>query len=295
MENYKIFTEVTADLTAEMVNELNIEVIPMEISFSGDENYLHYPDAREIPLEDFYSRLKAGEDITTAQVKYADYINVFEPILQKGEDILYVCFSSGLSGTYNTALLAREDLLEKYPDSKIMIVDSLAASLGEGLLAYYAAQNREKGMSIDDNYQWLLDHRLNTAHWFTVDDLYHLKRGGRCSALAAFMGTMLSIKPLLHVDNEGHLVPVEKIRSNKKVVDRMLQIFHDTILLPFDGESEQVIFISHADNQEAAEKLADIVREKPGVKEVRIGWISPVIGAHCGAGTLAIFFMADNR
>ena len=148
MENYKIFTEVTADLTAEMVNELNIEVIPMEISFSGDENYLHYPDAREISLEDFYSRLKAGEDITTAQVKYADYINVFEPILQKGEDILYVCFSSGLSGTYNTALLAREDLLEKYPDSKIMIVDSLAASLGEGLLAYYAAQNREKGMGI---------------------------------------------------------------------------------------------------------------------------------------------------
>ena len=229
MNNYKIFTEVTADLTQEMVNDLHIDVIPMEISFGGEENYLHYPDAREISLADFYRRLKAGEDITTAQVKYADYIEIFEPLLQQGYDILYVCFSSGLSGTYNTALLAREDLQAKYPEAKIMIVDSLAASLGEGLLAYYAAANRENGMSIEDNYQWLMEHRNNLAHWFTVDDLYHLKRGGRCSALAAFMGTVLSIKPLLHVDDEGHLVPVEKIRSNKKVMDRMIQIFDDIL------------------------------------------------------------------
>ena len=295
MGDYKIFTEVTADLTPEMVNEMNIEVIPMEIAFSGTESYMHYPDAREISFAGFYHRLRAGEDITTAQVKYADYINIFEPILEKGEDILYICFSSGLSGTYNTALLAREDLMEKYPNSKILVVDSLAASLGEGLLVYYAAQNRAAGMSIEDNYQWLLEHRLNAAHWFTVDDLYHLKRGGRCSALAAFMGTMLSIKPLLHVDDEGHLVPVEKIRSSKKVVDRMIQLHHDTVILPFDGENEQIIFISHADNEEAAEKLADIMRGKPGVKDVKVGWISPVIGAHCGGGTLALFFMADHR
>ena len=161
MGDYKIFTEVTADLTPEMVNEMNIEVIPMEIAFSGTESYMHYPDAREISFADFYHRLRAGEDITTAQVKYADYINIFEPILEKGEDILYICFSSGLSGTYNTALLAREDLMEKYPNSKILVVDSLAASLGEGLLVYYAAQNRAAGMSIEDNYQWLLEHRLN--------------------------------------------------------------------------------------------------------------------------------------
>ena len=146
--------------------------------------------------------------------------------------------------------------MEKYPNSKILVVDSLAASLGEGLLVYYAAQNRAAGMDIEDNYQWLLDHRLNAAHWFTVDDLYHLKRGGRCSALAAFMGTMLSIKPVLHVDDEGHLVPVEKIRSSKKVVDRMIQLHHDTVILPFDGENEQIIFISHADNEEAAEKIS---------------------------------------
>lgn len=295
MNNYKIFTEVTADLTQEMVNDLHIDVIPMEISFGGEENYLHYPDAREISLADFYRRLKAGEDITTAQVKYADYIEIFEPLLQQGYDILYVCFSSGLSGTYNTALLAREDLQAKYPEAKIMIVDSLAASLGEGLLAYYAAANRENGMSIEDNYQWLMEHRNNLAHWFTVDDLYHLKRGGRCSALAAFMGTVLSIKPLLHVDDEGHLVPVEKIRSNKKVMDRMIQIFDDSVLLPFEGDNQQIVFISHADNEPAAEKLAEIIREKPSVKDVKIGWISPVIGAHCGAGTLAIFYMADHK
>ena len=295
MNDYKIFTEVTADLSPDIVEELDLSIIPMELAFSDSERYLHFPDAHNLSLEEFYRRIKAGEDVTTAQVQYNEYITAFEPVLQSGQDILYVCFSSGLSGTYNTAILAREDLMEKYPDSKIFVLDSRAASMGEGLLAYYAAQNKAKGMSIEDNYNWLEEHRDNLAHWFTVDDLYHLKRGGRCSALAAFMGTMLSIKPLLHVDDDGHLVPVEKIRSSKKVIDRMLQLFQETILLPFDGENEQMIYISHADNQPAAEKLAAIIKEQRGVKDVKIGWISPIIGAHCGSGTLAIFYMASHK
>jgi DegV family protein with EDD domain len=293
MRDYIVCTEVTTDLPIDLIETLDLTIIPMEFSFSDQERYMHYPDARELPLSEFYRRVKAGEDTITSQVRYADFITTFEPILEKGQDILYVCFSSGLSGTYSTALLARNDLLEKYPEAEILIMDSLAASMGEGLQAYYAAKNKIKGMTLQENYQWLSSRVLNQAQWFTVDDLYHLRRGGRCSSLAAFMGNMLNIKPLLHTDDQGKLVPAEKIRSNKKLLTKMAEIFDKTARSPVD--EDQVVFISHANNLENAEKLAEMIRVKPGVKEVVLGWISPIIGTHCGSGTIAFFYYADHR
>lgn len=293
MRDYVVFTEITADLPVDLVDDLGLEIIPMEFAFSENERYLHYPDAREMSLSDFYRRVRAGEDTITSQVRYADFIAAFEPILQAGKDILYVCFSSGLSGTYNTALLARDDLCQQYPDAKIMIVDSLAASMGEGLQAYYAAQNKKSGMSLEENHDWLAARVLHQAQWFTVDDLHHLKRGGRCSSLAAFMGTMFNIKPLLHTDDNGKLLPVEKIRSHKKVLARMKAMFEETAESPIDGP--QTVFISHADNKEGAETLAEMIKDLPGIKDVVVGWISPVIGTHCGSGTIAFFFYATHR
>ena len=217
----------------------------------------------------------------------------FEKALSAGKDVLYIGFSEALSGSYSASLLAKEELKTKYPDAKIITLCSLAASLGEGLLVYYAAQNQAAGMSIDDNYQWLSDHALNIAHWFTVDDLYHLKRGGRVTPVAAFMGTMLNIKPLLHCDNEGKLIPKEKIRTHKKVYDRMVAIFDETAKSP--NGKPQVVFISHANNPEGAEQLASMLRDKPEVKEIVTSMISPIIGSHTGGGTVALFYYAEHR
>ncbi len=293
MRDYLIFTEVTADLPVDLISKLQLNIIPMEFAFSDTERYLHYSDNREMPLAEFYRRVQAGEHTNTSQVRYADFIDAFEPVLADGKDILYICFSSGLSGTYNTALLAKKDLSEKYPDAEIMIVDSLAASMGEGLQAYYAAQNKIAGMKIAENYHWLSERVLQQAQWFTVDDLHHLKRGGRCSSLAAFMGTVFHIKPLLHTDDNGKLLPMEKIRTKHKVLLRMAEIFDQTANSPA-GE-KQTVFISHADNEEGALALAEMIKDKPGIADVVIGWISPVIGTHCGRGTIAFFFYANHR
>ena len=225
MKDYVIFTEVTSDLPADMAEDLNVQVLPMEFSFSDDERYRHYADAREMSLTDFYTRVRAGEEAITAQVMVNDFMEYFEPVLAAGKDILYVGFSTALSGSYNASLLAIEELKGKYPDAKIVAFSSLAASLGEGLMVYYAAKNQAAGMSLEDNVKWLEEHKLNIAHWFTVDDLNHLKRGGRVTPVAAFMGTMLNIKPLLHTDDEGKLIPREKIRTTKKVLERMVAIF----------------------------------------------------------------------
>ena len=207
MGGYKIITDSTCDLSPKLVEELDVEVIPMNFII-GNDSYWNYPDEREISSHDFYTRIAAGESSTTNQIGILKFIETFEPFLKSGMDVLYIGFSSGLSGTYNNACLTAGELSQKYPGRRLRVIDSLAASMGEGLLVYHAAKKRDEGLDLDEVCDWLTANRNRLAHWFTVDDLNHLKRGGRVSGAAALFGTMLGIKPVLHVDDAGHLIPM---------------------------------------------------------------------------------------
>ncbi len=290
MRDYVIITDSTTDLTEELINELDITVIPMEFNIDG-KVYLNYSDERDISYKEFYDFLRNGKNSTTSLINTATFTELFEPILEDGKDILYIAFSSGLSGTYNSSCVAAQMLSEKYTDSKIYTVDSLSASMGEGLLVYHAAKNKKEGMNIDELKDWVENNKLNLCHWFTVDDLHHLKRGGRLSSAAAIVGTMLNIKPVLNVDNEGHLIPVEKVRGRKLSITAMLKMMEKTAINP----EEQTIFISHGDCLEEAEFLANLVKEKLNVKDIKMNYIGPVIGSHSGPGTIALFFLGTER
>ena len=290
MSTYRLFTDANCDLPPELIQELDIDVIPMEFSI-GDKTYKNYPDAREMSAHDFYERLRGGEMSTTNQITAITFTELFEPVLRAGEDILYLVFSSGLSGTCNNACMVAKELNEKYPDRKMRVVDSLAASMGQGLLIYHAALKRAEGADLDTVSGWLEENRNRLAHWFTVDDLNHLKRGGRVSGAAALVGTMLGIKPVLHVDDEGHLIPVEKIRGRRQSLDALVQHMEKTV----ENPEEQMIFVSHGDAKEDAEYVAEQVKEKFHVKSVLINPIGPVIGTHSGPGTIALFFLGKNK
>jgi len=290
MKNYVIITESTTDISADMVKELGIEMIPMAFELDG-QSYMHYPDEREMESKVFYDRLRQGEKSVTSLVNTETFLQYFRPILDNGNDILYISFSSGLSGTYSSSLIAREELLEEYKDAKIICVDTKAASAGEGLLVYTAAKKKEAGLSIDELSKWLEENVLSLCQWFTVDDLNHLKRGGRVSALSATLGTALNIKPVLHVDNEGHLIAMEKVRGRKKSLQALFDHMADTVINP----KEQVIFISHGDTYEDAVYLANLIKTELHVKDVIISNIGPVIGTHSGPGTIALFFFGTTR
>ena len=290
MSEYKIITDSTCDLPQKLVLALGVEVIPMAFSI-GEDTYHNYPDEREISSHDFYDRLRSGENSITNQISPVTFAEIFEPILQTGTDVLYIAFSSGLSGTYNNACLTAEELGKKYPERKLRVVDSLAASMGEGLLVYHAANKKNSGMSIDDVYDWLIANRNRLAHWFTVDDLNHLKRGGRVSGAAALFGTMLGIKPVLHVDSEGHLIPVEKVRGRRQSLDSLLQHMANAAEEP----EKQMIFVSHGDSPEDAEYVAQQVKKKFHVKDLEINPIGPVIGTHSGPGTIALFYLGKDK
>lgn len=290
MRNYVIVTESTTDLPPDLVNELGITLIPMAFGFEN-ESYLNYPDNREMDIHKFYERVKNGEKSTTTLVNSKSFEEYFEPILKSGEDILYIGLSSGLSGTHSAALIASEELKEKYPDSKIVCFDTLAASMGEGLLVYYAAKLKQEGQNIDQVSQWLLDNRLNLCQWFTVDDLNHLKRGGRISAMSATIGSALNVKPILHVDNEGHLIAVHNVRGRKKSMNSLLEHMEELCIDP----EEHTVFISHADCLEDTEHLANLIKEKLHVKEVILNFMGPVIGSHTGQGAIALFFIGKHR
>ena len=290
MKNYVIVTESTTDLTQDLVNELGITIIPMVFGFEN-ESYLNYPDNREMDIHKFYERVKAGERSTTALINSKTFEEYFEPILKSGDDILYIGFSSGLSGTYNSSLIAAEELKQKYPDSKIVCIDTLAASMGEGLLVYHAVKLKQQGKDIEQVSQWLMDNRLKLNHWFTVDDLNHLRRGGRISAMTATIGSALNVKPILHVDNEGHLIPVHNVRGRKKSINALLEHMEELSINP----QEQTIFISHANCLEDAENLANLIRKKLKIKEIILNFIGPVIGSHTGQGTIALFFIGKER
>ena len=290
MKDYVIITDATCDLPEEIVEELGIKVIPMEFELNG-RVYQHYPDAREMKFRDFYERLRAGEMPKTSQINGVTYWRYFEPELQAGKDILYIAFSSGLSGTYQASLLASEDLKEKYPDSRIVCIDSLCACIGLGLLVYTAVQQKLKGATLDELADWILRNRCRVCHWFVVEDLNHLRKGGRISMAAAVAGTALGIKPVLHVDNEGHLVAVYKVRGRKKGMDTLLQQMEKT------GENvrDQVIFVAHADCREDAKELRQMIKSSMHPKEIYMNYVGPIIGTHTGPGMLALVFFGTER
>ncbi|MDD7647960.1 MAG: DegV family protein [Ruminococcus bromii] len=287
---YKIVTDSTIDLTQKMIEELELTVISLRFTIDG-KSYKDKSDMSEMSTETFYAKLREGKMSTTSQINADEFTRTFEPILEAGEDVLYIAFSSGLSGTCQSAYIARDELKEKYPERKIYVFDSLCASMGEGLLVYQAALLKRAGTDIDSLYKWLGENVLKLCHWFTVDDLNHLKRGGRVSTTAALVGTMLGIKPVLHVDDEGHLIPVSKVRGRRQSLDALVQKMGETAIHP----DEQTVFISHGDCLKDAEYVADQVRAKFGVKNIQINSIGPVIGAHSGPGTVALFFFGTQR
>lgn len=289
-DSYIITTEVTADLSRDIVESSNLVMIPMTYSIDGKE-YAHYHDFREMSSSEFYKRLDDGFDSKTTQVNPEGYVNIFESILQSGKDILYIGFSSGLSGSFNSALIAKNILSEKYPNQMIHCVDSLSASSGQGLLVYLALKNQESGMSLDDNNQWVENHKLNIAHWCLVNNLNHLQRGGRISAAAATIGGILHVHPILRMSDTGILEVKRKERGQKKAVSRLTSIFNDSSI-PSDNP---IIFITHADNESGAQLLQNEILKSAPHAVFYITEMGPIIGSHTGKGTVCIFYLATTR
>ena len=285
--SYKILTDSCCDFPPQRYQELGLISLPLSITFRGET----YPDRNDDSLRDMYAGLRAGEAASTAAANPQQWEEALEPVLSSGEDALILAFSSGLSTTYQSACIAADEMKERFPERKILVVDSLCASLGQGLLAYYAARKRDEGLALEELKAWLEDNKLHLCHWFTVNDLMYLKRGGRINAATAIMGTMLSIKPILHVDNEGHLISVGKARGRKASIAALA----DKAAELGQGYDNSLMFISHGDCLEDAQALAELVKERCGVKEVDINDVGAVIGSHSGPGTLALFFLGQHR
>ena len=285
--SYQILTDSCCDFSAQRYQELGLIALPLSVTFRGQT----YPDRNDDSLKDMYAGLRAGEAASTAAVNPQQWEEALEPLLAAGEDVLLLAFSSGLSTTYQSACIAAKEVQERFPERTILVVDSLCASLGQGLLAYYAAKKRDEGLTLEELKTWLESNRLHLCHWFTVDDLMYLKRGGRISATTAILGTMLSIKPILHVDDEGHLVSVGKARGRKASIAALA----DKAAELGKNYDNSVMFISHGDCREDAEALAKLLKERCGVKEVYINYVGAVIGSHSGPGTLALFFLGEHR
>ena len=290
MNDYVLLTDSSADLTDALVKELGVEVLPLSFTMRN-KTYRNWPDNREIDPKDFYRQLREGEMATTSAVNVSDFTETIEPHLKEGRDVLVVAFSSGLSATCHSAQIAAQELSEQYPERKVYVVDSLCASLGQGLLVYLAAQQRAQGKSIEEVRDWTEAHKLQLCHQFTVDDLHFLKRGGRISATTAVVGSMLQIKPVLHVDNEGHLVNISKARGRRASLKALVDKMEQTAIDPAD----QTVFISHGDCLEDAQLVAQMVKDRFNVQEVYLNYVGPVIGAHSGPGTLALFYVGVER
>ncbi len=286
--SYRIFTDATSDLPAKFAEQLHVTVLPMGFTMEEKE-YFYIPGRSDMPIEHFFAKMRAGIAVSTAQVNTFTFIEAFEPVLQAGEDVLYIGFSSKLSGTVQSAFGAAEELNAKYPERKIIVIDSCSASLGEGLLVYYAA--KQQNLSIDELAKWVEEAKLHFAHWFTVDDLVYLKRGGRISGATAAIATILNIKPVMHVDNEGYLVAVEKVQGRKKSLRSLFEHMENTL----DQAATHTVFIGHCDAVSDAEFVASLVHEKYPDIMVHIDDIGTSIGAHSGPGTIALFFVASER
>lgn len=285
----KLYTDSCCDLSAEMASQLNVSAIPLIYTLDGQEYYDDF--GQSMSSKEFYNTVRSGSMPSTALISTQRYLDAFTPELEAGNDILYLAFSSALSGSYQCSVIAIEELKAKYPDRMIQAIDTKCASLGEGLLIYYVATKMAEGASFDELAAYAAELAPQVCHWFTVDDLNHLKRGGRVSGATAAIGTMLSIKPVLHVDDEGRLISMGKERGRKKALKALVTHMEETV-----SDKEQVVFISHGDSVDDATAVADMVRAKfPQVTDVQMNTIGPVIGSHAGPGTIALFFLGTSR
>lgn len=290
MRDYVIMTDSCCDLTDQMARELELEVLPLTMHMDGQD----YPNdlaGTAISNQEFYKRIRAGKLATTSAVNVGQFQDAMRRVLEGGRDIVCVCFSSALSTTYQSAVIAAEDLRAEFPEAEIHVVDSLSASLGQGLLLYLAVEQKRKGLTAAELAKWVEDNRLTVCHWFTVDDLNFLKRGGRVSATTALLGTMLSIKPIMHTSDEGKLVPVSKARGRKAAIAALLDKIEALSVHP----EKQTMFICHADCEEDAKAVAQTIQDRFGTPTVHINYIGPVIGSHTGPNTMGIFFVGTQR
>nr|WP_286172849.1 DegV family protein [Caproiciproducens sp. MSJ-32] len=287
--NTVIMTDSCCDLPLNFVKENNIDVISLGINI--DSKYYSDDLGQSIDIKEFYNKLRTGIMPTTSQANAFSYEEKFKKYVEEGNAVIYIGFSSALSGSVNSARIAMENIKDEYKEADITIIDSKSASLGLGLLVYKAAEMLKNGASKDEIVSWVEDNKLKLNHWFTVDDLNHLKRGGRVSGTVAAVGTLLGIKPVLHVDNEGRLVPVSKVKGRKKSI----KVLQDTIKERIVNPEEQVIFISHGDCLEEAEYLKKLILDDVKVKDIIINNVGPTIGTHSGPGTIALFFIGKER
>jgi DegV family protein with EDD domain len=290
MNKVILTTDSCADLTQEQVTAMDIKTIPLSLTMDG-KTFFHYPDERELSINNFYEALREKKVAQTSLVNVAQFLAFFEQFLIEGYDILYVAFSSALSGTYQSSVIAAEELKEKYPNQKIVLVDSLCASAGLGLLVMKAYEALKAGKEIELIKAQLESTKLNLCHLFTVADLGTLNRGGRLSNAQAFVGTLLKLKPILHVNNEGKLVALQKVRGRRSSLEMMVELIGERIKDP----KEQTIIISHGDTLEEAQTVGAMIKENYGVKDIIYNIIGPIIGAHSGPGTIAVFFMGKYR
>ena len=287
---YQIITDSSCDLPQELADAYGLIVLPLSVTVDG-VTYKNYLDGREIGFHTLYEKYRSGSKTSTCAVNPDAFVDVLEPCLKEGKDVFYIGFSSGLSATYQSGCIAAAELREKYPERKIMTIDSLCASLGQGLFVHYAVQKQREGASMEELAAYLEELRPHLCHWFTVDDLMYLKRGGRISASTALLGTALQIKPVMHTDNDGKLANVSKARGRKASIRALVDRMEQTAIDP----SSQTVFICHGDCIEDAEYAASLIRERFGIQDIVINYTGPVIGAHSGPGTLAIFFIGTER
>lgn len=287
MRDYIITVNSTVDLPKEWLEERHVPVIPLRYTMDGET----YEDMNGLSHKEFFDKLRQGIMSVTSQVNPDEAKAAFEPFIKEGKDILHLAFSSGLSGTCNSMMIAAEELREEYPDAKVIVIDTLCACLGEGLLLYKALQQKASGKSIDETAKWVEENKLHICHNVTVDDLHHLHRGGRVSKATAVVGTMVKIKPIIHMDENGTLQVVGKERGRKKSLNKIV----DMAVEQSQGWDNDMIMITHGDCLEEAEYVEELAREKLGAKEVLVNNIGTVIGSHTGPGVVAIFCMGNKR
>lgn len=289
MRYYTIVTDSSCDLPAPLLEKMGIRVVPLAVNLDG-KTYFNYPDGRAIGFEEFYAQLKVGKQATTSAVNMSMFRTVMEAELIAGHDVLYLGFSSGLSGTFNAGAMAARELQEEYPEFELIAVDTLCACMGQGLLVYLAALEKAGGKSMHEVRDFVEAQKLHICHWYTVDDLQHLKRGGRIGGTTARLGTMLNIKPVMNMDNEGKLAAVSKARGRAAALRALVDKMGEQAIEP----EKQTVFIAHADCYDDAHKVAEMIHERFGSKSL-INYIGPVIGAHAGPGTVALFFVGKER
>lgn len=287
MRDYIITVNSTVDLPKEWLAERGVPVIPLKYTIDGET----YTDMEGLSSKEFFDKLREGKMATTSQINPEEAREYLEPFVKEGKDILHLGFSSGLSGTLNSMRIAAEELQEDYPEAKIYVIDTLCACLGEGLLLYYTLKQKAAGKTIDETAKWVEDNKLHICHNVTVDDLHHLHRGGRVSKTAAVLGTMVQIKPMIHMDNNGCLQVIGKERGRKKALNKIV----DMAAKQIPGWENDLAMITHGDCIEDAEYVAKLVREKLGIQEVLINNIGTVIGSHTGPGVVAVFVMGNER